>query len=1439
MTTPTPHNDRRIDNTSTDAHVAVELEDSDTRDTAATKKTVEKPSTKTSPTSRRRPIRRAFRWLLLITAGLWGAIVAITSSAWGQERARDLLENVLRSELGLNAEISDLDVGWDLFPPSVVARASAVTIEHPEEGPLLSASSLSIRPPLLSFILGSPDLGDITIEAPSITLLLRDGAIVNLPEIPESSDEASPLESLPLSSVRVSDAEFLLITDVNLELRLGPMDASAAINGPRIDLDLNSDAGGVRFENTTENIESLIVRGALILGADGPDVELETFEIHTPFLRTGLSDASGSLSNQNSWGSDVELEVDLRHLSSLPLGIGVPLAGRVLIRGEVGFGEDGRPEGAGEIRIVDGQIDRTWGLGDEIVLLIEGDEEGLRILDGSEALLIGGGGRIGLLGEIEFDPAAGFPIQIETDLDIQFAKLIEQLGVTPNTPIWWPIRGSGELRGTLLPLDISGPLSIFTDEFIVTLDPYHQRPRERIITARNTRIRGSWHVTEQAFRFERITLQSERTTAQAPLVHLGFDNAFVAEVSGIFDAADVSPLTDFELAGRGPATVSIGGTLTTPTVSGHLDFEGFEFDGIRAGDIESDWALTEDYLGVVFPLVRGEKGQSTFEAHDLHLDFSEHIEVTTRIDARRLHLQDLYHVFGFENDERYTPYQGVARGEVDVRFTHGFPSDGPNGTVLLDVDARLLGADLAGITFDHGSVGASLRWFDMTGGLDAADLSIEHAVLHKGQGTLNVAGTINRSDLHLSLLLDQFSFRETEGIGDTFEQLSGGYGVIGRVRGTVDIPRLDLEVAMSDIAWEGEYLGNARAQVRLTDQRDPWLQDETENCHAGRRALVNADWEPGPPLQTRDGIEPARQEPMAFIVCGEGLGGELAVDMALGWTDVYPARGNIHMREMNLAAFMPDGGRGTFSGEVHLEEGALKEEASFGGTLVGTALDAQAAGLTFFNRGDMEFRIERGGLEVERAEIGTPGGNIALRGGIDGMGVLDVGVDGSVDLSTLNLIDAGDVSDVGGGVRFSVNTTGTLDDPNMTGEAELVSIGASITDPDVTLRNLRGRVTFDERRLELEGIEGELAGGRLSLTGGATVSANGLQSFSVTARLDGASLSPEDGVDIAANVNTTVTWEDGDRLPHMTGLIDLQEVNYRRPIQLSPTLGELYRPERDEVERYDPAEDLVSFDLQLTASTPIHLRNNLADLYIDIDDSERAFRVVGTDQRWGVVGTLNIPRGIVRFRSTELDVTEGEVRFDDPTQLDPQFSVLAVTEIRRQQASSDLTGQLWRVELHAHGDMEGINLDADSSPPLSDEDLMLLLTVGMTSAEAQQLQAGDVGGTALEALSAISGVNEEVVSALGVIDEFAITTQYSPDTGRPEPFVTIGTRITERVRLSAATGLAAESRTFQSAVEWQLGDQTSIRAIYDNINRESASNLGNLGLDLHWRLEFD
>jgi translocation and assembly module TamB len=215
---------------------------------------------------------------------------------------------------------------------------------------------------------------------------------------------------------------------------------------------------------------------------------------------------------------------------------------------------------------------------------------------------------------------------------------------------------------------------------------------------------------------------------------------------------------------------------------------------------------------------------------------------------------------------------------------------------------------------------------------------------------------------------------------------------------------------------------------------------------------------------------------------------------------------------------------------------------------------------------------------------------------------------------------------------------------------------------------------------------------------------------------------------------------------------------------------------------------------------------------------------------------MRISRGNIFFQNNEFDVRRGSISFDDPTRIDPHLDIEAMTEIRR---TSDLSSLNWRVTLRLTGSSDNLRLTTESDPDLPQPDILMLLAFGMTRAELQQLQVGDVGSVAaLEALSSATGLDRAIQNALPLIDDVRLTTGYSTRTGRTEPRLSVGKRLAERVRLSATTGLG-EGREFRGALEWQLDDNMRVGLSYDNYNIDSANSFGNLGVDWGYRLEFE
>nr|NIR37112.1 hypothetical protein [Actinomycetota bacterium] len=746
--------------------------------------------------------RRIIRALLLTVLFFFGSAIYLSQTEWGEERMGRLAVEAIHDQLGLNATLDDIEVTWGWWPPSLTVAADGIELEHPEEGPFATAESLVIRPSLAALVTGDVDLQTIELHSPTVRLRVRDGAVVNLPELPES-DPGGPIE-LPFEGLEITDGSIEVDASPEVVSTIRGLDLSVNASGDELDFTLTTEGGEVRHEAGTEAILELAASG----GADlDHALTLDELQLSTPDL--GLTLHNGELAfggDELAYAGHVVGHFDTAHLADLPLGVELPtIEGRVAVEADVSM-DDGVPHARGVLQLLGVRVDEKWGIGESIALQLEATPERIEILEGSEARLPLDGGTVDLSGGLDLDAEAGFPIEVHVAYDFQFAKLIHMLGVTPDTPVWWPMEGEATLRGTLDPLLIDGPVQVSTQNFLVTVGPYHARPRERVIGVRHGRIRGTWHIDAEAMQFQEVRLDTAGSRVRVPMVHIGFDNSFRVEAHAErLDLADLGPLTeDIVIAGVGTADVLIGPDFDAPDVSGHADLDGFQFDFMRLGDVESDWRLRDDYYGVILPEVTASKPASAYRVKDLEIDLTEGVEVTGQLRASRLALQDVYHIFQLDRDERFTPYQGMARGHMGIHFTHGRPGQTATaqGTFVSDMDFELLSADLAGFGFDRGRFQGHLDWEDLGQGIDGAVLDIRHFGLRKEQGAVAIRGRIDRNtELQLTVAADQIALAETEGINESLPQLRGSYSVLGTIAGTADLPRMDLDMMVTGLGW--------------------------------------------------------------------------------------------------------------------------------------------------------------------------------------------------------------------------------------------------------------------------------------------------------------------------------------------------------------------------------------------------------------------------------------------------------------------------------------------------------------------------------------------------------------------------------------------------------------------------------------------------------------
>ncbi len=1009
-----------------------------------------------------------------------------------------------------------------------------------------------------------------------------------------------------------------------------------------------------------------------------------------------------------------------------------------------------------------------------------------------------------------------------------------------------------------MPLDLEGPVRLRTHDFMVTKDAYHQRPVRRVIGVSTGRFDGRWSVRPDAVRFEQLVGVLPRSRIRGDVL-LGFDNQLHARVRAeVADLRDIAPLDQFPIAGLGDAQVAIDGTFQDPTITGHVRLDDFLFDEFQLGNLESDATLNPDGLGVHFPMVAAAKNESRYRVQDLYLDFHQNrfaLDGTLHLDG--LSLLDFYRVFGLEEDERFEPYQGLMRGQAEIRYTNGYPDDAPSGTLDTELSLGFDWVSLNDYRFTDGHLAGRFRWLDWSVGARGAELTIAALSLQKGEGTVVLDGRMSLGGhLRMDAVADHVAISELEGIGDRLPGLDGVATAIGHIGGTFDVMHADFDVGVTNLTYDGHALGDGRFFVRLTDRDDPWVVEARpwdrasppeEPCARARVGLAHANWPPDPPVMTVDGPEEQLSRPMAFLICGTAFEDRLTVDMALGRTEPLPVRGAITLDHLDLSPLLPTGSdgqrtEGAVSGTFAFDDGAFRRPETLAGSVVLTEVRAGQSDMEIRNRRNVELTFADGQLSVDKARFVGPDSRLRLRGRASIEDGLSLQVDGDVNLGILSRLTRS-VREAHGHIAAQLSVTGPLGDPELYGRASVEGGSFRFASFEPTIENLEGRVEFSQRSLIFDDFSADVAGGHLSASGEAELHEHELQRYSFNLHAAGIRYQLQEGINLAFGARTRLAWSRGDRLPLLSGELAVNRLRYTRPIELRSLADVAVHAVRGalrqhtEVRRYDPEQDSLRLDVQVTQDAPFRIQNNLVDAEVRIETSEQPFRIVGTDQRYGLVGAMDISRGTLVFQNNEFDVRRGVIRFDDTTRIEPNVDIEAITEIRR---TSNLSAQTWRVVLTLTGPSDDLRLGTRSEPQLPEPDILMLLAFGMTRNELQQLQqGGDLAGTAaLQAVTAVTGVDREVRRAVPLIDDLRITNGYSPRTGRSEPRISVGRRIADRVRLSATTGLSA-SRDVRAALEVQLDENQRVGVSYDNYNNTSANSFGNLGIDWGFRLEFE
>lgn len=1085
------------------------------------------------------------------------------------------------------------------------------------------------------------------------------------------------------------------------------------------------------------------------------------------------------------------------------------------------------------------------------------------------------------------------PMPIEGTLSIRgldFTQLMRDVTVTPRTKVLWTLSGDAHLSGGLSPMHLvanfpdmeTRDFAILRDFFIVLpQQPVVRVPRARIsLRMEVDDVSVSWNDCVVAFGQSRATVRRIRVrTSHDTDDSDGHDTDLKIEGLDLqrLHLADVGSIADIPISGEGSGTVSLSDDFEHPRVHGVARIQNFTFNTFPFGDLATapgtEWALLDDRLEAV--RMEGTHRRSRYTIHDAYLDFRQYsLRAGARMHSDPMELGDFYNMFHFEGDPTFTPYDGRGVVDADVHYVLGRPGDDRDGVMTADVSIQRAQATAFGESINDVDARLSYVWLRRRDGVAGARVNLDHFTGTKGGAPLRASGAMDLgARMHFVAEVRDVPVASIDLMRESHVPASGTVSALVTVEGTPDAPR---------------YIGDAR-----------FRNLEVYNRPIGDLVAHLSQLPEGPIPTRPDERPPVGRIDLSFGALSEQLRLDLTLHVPwepVRWRDalgvVHPSwerswgRSSVHTHIASrgpidllpwlpasmLARLGPDA-RVAAGFDLAVDEGRLDQMALATGRATLSSLDVQARGLpvTLGPGSTLAVCFREGAVWVTPPDstscdarasgaappaaapsfdlarpllVGPEGTRLWVAGSATvtpafGIAGFDVRARGDADLSRVAARVPQLTFGRGVGV-MNLRARGTPERPTVSGSVELhdASLGVSGLASPLREIELDLRVEGTEailRRASARYGQGQIAFTRADSPAMVRFDGTRLDRLDVPIIVRDLSLAPGEGIELAADVDARLRWQGGEELPLLQGVVDLTRARYTRPIPLSADVaGRLQgRPAAAPV-AYDPARDFVRLDVQFRTPTPMRIANNLADAELRLDET-RPFRVVGTLQRPGIVGSMHITRGVLRVYENEFEVRRGVVDFDSPDRVAARFDISAQTDVRR---TGDSARSQWRVGLHAHGTPEQFSVDLSAEPALSREDIVLMLLFRLTRVELERIGAFNAAQTlAVEALSRGLGLDRLLGRVLPVFDDVRIGSAYNPRTNRTEPQVFLGRQVFDWLRLGGST-TASENPIARFTADMRLRGGLGIQALVESANNQLGTVNANAGADLRWRMEF-
>ncbi len=707
-------------------------------------------------------------------------------------------------------------------------------------------------------------------------------------------------------------------------------------------------------------------------------------------------------------------------------------------------------------------------------------------------------------------------------------------------------------------------------------------------------------------------------------------------------------------------------------------------------------------------------------------------------------------------DERlaaWLPFELPVAGPISGRLELAGSPEALRGRADLVVEP----AELAGLDVD--SLLAELAF-------DPERLRVERVVAEAEAGDVTARGTlaIESGAMDFRVEAPALDLRAEPFAGFLAGDVAGTLSLDADVEGTLEEPRARATLSSQGLTLAGQQLA---AEDREALLEVAWDGREV-TARGGLAGLLSLD---GGGLLT-----PERAD-LRFAVASDSLGRATRL----------------------VAPEVPEGFSGELAGELAVA-GDLAAPEDLVVRLELPELRLRYEEHTLRNLEPVVLRYTGSGVAVDSLFLEDPGtaselfavGTVGLGEGLP----LDLRVQGSLSTDWVELFAPG--VEMEGTFELLATVRGTASEPRLNGQGELRRGRLIVDGFPQSLEDLTAVVLFYPEALVLDHLAAEVGDGTVRASGRVGLYGPQGLDYRLQASLDDVSLRYPEGFWLQADAALSLLSTPDGRL--LRGTVTFDRAFYVKDVEIGllQLLRRSLRAERLEVAETGEVEASTQLAISVEAPGTVRVRNNLADLRGSADLTVR-----GTLASPVLFGTVEMERGgTLVYADNEFEVERARITFVSPARIDPVIDLVATTEVREYLVTLDLSGKL-----------DNLQARVASDPPLSDLDVVALLTTGQPPGDRGVLAAAG-GLDAFTAERFLAGqaatVVSERVGTLFGFDKFRIAPVGREAGGAIGGVgVTVGKRVSKDVFVTYTEQPAAPEGSLLQ-VEWQIDRQLTL-----------------------------